>query len=137
MEILKNIIIEKTKDTVFVYHSTSIIPNYHGTDEDTVTNISNALLEPELSLFVDIASNDYITEGETLKLIQDQNKSQSFVYDEDGNLVEMFQVITDEGAVTYLQFKNLPLDLKQSITAFGNRIISVIQANTIIEGEIK
>lgn len=127
MEILKNIIINTSENQVFVYHSTAIIPNYSGTDEDTITFVDNSKLDPELTDFINLATTDYILSGETLNIIQYQNKSQSFVYDSNGNLVERFQVISKEGTVSDPWFIDLPTDLQQKISAFGDKIVQVIQ----------
>ena len=127
MEILKNIVVEISKTQVFVYHSTSIIPNYQGEEDNVYTFVDNNKLEPELTEFINLATTDYIVSGETLKLIQYQNKSQSFVYDENGNLVERFQVISNEGTVNDPWFKDLPQDLQLKISVFGDKIVQVIQ----------
>ena len=127
MEILKNIVVEISKTQVFVYHSTLIIPNYQGSEENVYTFVDNAKLEPELSDFINLSTTNYIVSGETLKLIQYQNKSQSFIYDENGNLVERFQVISNEGTVNDPWFRDLPQDLQLKISSFGDKIVQVIQ----------
>ena len=127
MEILKNIVVEISKTQVFVYHSTLIMPGYQGGEENVYTFVDNNKLEPELTEFINLATTDYIVSGETLKLIQYQNKSQSFVYDENGNLVERFQVISNEGTVNDPWFKDLPQDLQLKISVFGDKIVQVIQ----------
>lgn len=121
MELLKNIMITNNEPTVFVYHSTAIIPDYDGDREDIVTNILLAKLQPELQEFIDIATSEYIQEGKILKVLQYQNISQSFTG------YERFWLCDDQDHCVEENLKNLSPSLIEKITNFGLKIIQVIQ----------
>lgn len=127
MEILKNIIINENEPKVFIFHSTQIIPNYSGSEENIVTYIDKALLEPEISEFVNLAILDYIKEGNTFKLLQYQNLSQSFTG------YERFWICDNEGNSIEQKLYELSPELIQKIIDFGNKIISVIQSGVLYQ----
>lgn len=121
MELLKNIIIRDSENSIFVYHLSNLRDSYEGDEEDTVTYIDKDKLQPELNEFLSIVEEQYIDMNASLQLIQYQNISQSFTG------YERFWIIDNNDKSLEKKLFDLNANVQTKIELFGNKIVNVLK----------
>lgn len=119
-EQLSNIIVNVKSDSVMCLLNSKLDTSYHGVDSLITRQLISDSLQNELSNYIEIVKANYIISGDTLNVIQYQNKSQNALG------YEQFWIISKQKSLC-LKLEDLSPQLQESIYMFGLKIIENIK----------